>query len=347
MIKSASEIREAVRRILLAAGADERNACRVAEAMVGAHLSGVDSHGVVQLPLFVDHIKAGYIVPTAWPEILSETSTSALISGNWTFGHVTAKYAMDVAIEKASQQTVAVAAIVQTHGIGRLGEYTELAASKRMIGMMWAGGYGYEAPWAFPFGGRGRILHTNPISMGFPAGKESSMVLDFATTTIAGTKVLQAQERKEQLPLGCIADKDGNPTTDPSAFFDSGGLLPFGGHKGYGLMMAAEALGGLFTGTHSYADPNRGGPVLRHQGVTMVVFKADLFQPFEDFATQADEFERRLRAIPPATGFKEVLVPGDLEYRTRTIRQREGIPIPDYLWRKLVDLAGSVGITDL
>ena len=106
--KTAEELSVLTRTLLLAAGADERNASRMAEALVASNLCGVETHGVVHLPRYVEAINAGWIVPTARPAILRETPTSALVTGNWTFGHVAAKFAMEVAIEKARTQNVAV-----------------------------------------------------------------------------------------------------------------------------------------------------------------------------------------------------------------------------------------------
>jgi LDH2 family malate/lactate/ureidoglycolate dehydrogenase len=133
------------------------------------------------------------------------------------------------------------------------------------------------------------------------------------------------------------------PPTRPT-FFDGGGHLPFGGHKGYTLMMAAEYLGRIFTGSDSYVEEGRAGAIMLHQGVTMIAIKADLFQPFTEYVERADEMERRVRAVPPAPGFDEVLAPGDLEARTREQRRREGIPIENDIWQSLTEAAASVGV---
>ena len=328
----------------MAAGAEDRNAEDVAEHLVMSNLSGVDTHGVWHVLGYVTAIKAREILPAARPEILKETATSAQVSGHWTFGQVTAKYAMELAIEKAKEQNVAVVGLVQTHHIGRLGHYVELAAAEGMVSMVWAGGYSEEEPVAAPYGGRARVLHTNPISIGFPADEESPMMFDWATTALSGVKVINAQRRGEPLPANCVVDKDGNPTTDPNDFFEGGSYLPFGAHKGYTLMMAAEFLGRIFTGSDEFVEVGRGGPIMRHQGVTMIAFKADLFRPFADYAKQADEMERRVRAVQPAPGFKEVLAPGDMESRTRATRRREGIPIADDIWQSVIEAAESVGV---
>lgn len=342
MNKSAEECYALVRQILLGAGASEQNASDVAEHLVSANLSGVDTHGMWHVEGYVKGVKAGDIVPDAVSTILKETPSSALVSGNWTFGQASAKFAMNVAIEKARAHDIAVVSLLQSHHIGRLGFYVEMAAAQGMVAQVWAGGYAEVDPGAVPYGGRKRTLHTNPISIGLPASAETPMMFDFATTAIAGVKVVNAQRKNEQLPPGSIVDKDGNPTTDPNAFFEGGAHVPFGGHKGYGLMMAAEYLGRIVSGSDTYADENRGGPVMRHQGVTMIVMRADLFQPPERYTERATEMQERVRAVPPAPGFKEVLAPGDLEARTRKRRTAEGIPVDDTLWKSLETLAESL-----
>jgi LDH2 family malate/lactate/ureidoglycolate dehydrogenase len=334
-------------RILMAAGADERNAARVAEALVSANVCGVDTHGVYHLPGYVAAIKAGELLPTAWPEILSETPISALVGGNWTFGHVTAKFAMEVAIVKAQRDHVAIVSAVQINHSGRLGEYVEMAAAQGMISLIWAGGFGEEDPETVPYGGRKRILHTNPIAIGCPSSSRAPMIVDYATTAVAGIKVWNAREKNEPLPPGCIVDKEGNPTTDASAFFAGGAHLPFGGHKGYALMLTAEILGRVFSGADNFSPVPFGGIRFRHCGTTMIVFRADLFQPLEEYCKRAEELGNRVRTVPPAAGFKEVLIPGDLEARARRVREREGIPIPENVWQRLVDLAASLGLKEI
>lgn len=342
--KTATELHALVEEIFLAAGANNRNAEEVAAHLVSANLSGVDTHGVWHVKSYVEAIQAMDILADTEPETLEETPTHALITGNWTFGQVTAKYAMETAIQKAQDQNVAVAGLVQLHHIGRLGHYVEMAAAEGMIGMVWAGGFGEEQPATVPYGGRKPVLHTNPIAIGFPGGDESPMMFDWATTAVSGVKVVNAQRAGEALPPDAIVDKDGNPTTDPNDFFDGGGHLPFGAHKGYALMMTAEFLGRIFTGSDTYVEADRAGPIMRHQGVTMMAIKADLFQPIADFTRRADELERRVRAIPHAPGFREVLAPGDLEARTRETRLHDGIPIKDDVWQSIADAAALVGV---
>lgn len=344
VVKTAVELHEFATRILLAAGASQENAHRVAEALVSSNLCGVDTHGIWNVPGYVTAIQTGEILAKNRPAVLSETPTSALVTGNWTFGHVTAQYATEVAIQKAREQNMAVVGMVQLHHIGRVGEYVEMAAAQGMISLVAASGFAEERPRCAPYGGRARILDTNPLAMGFPAGQEPPMMFDYATTATSGIKVILARERKHPLPPGCIIDKDGNPTTDPNDFFAGGAYLPFGGYKGYAIMMAVEFLGRILTGADAFSDPNRGGPTFRRQGATIVVFRADLFRPLGEYAAQAVGTMRRVRAVPPAPGFSEVLVPGDPESHARTARTREGIPIAEDVWKAVTDVARSLNV---
>ena len=142
IVKKADALRDLVTNVFVAAGADDRNANVVAEHLVLANLSGVDTHGVIQGPLYVDSIRKKLIVPTAWPETIEERPTSVLVSGNWTFGQVAAKYTMEMVIKKAKEQGVAVGGLVQSNHIGRLGNFVGMATPQGLIAMVWGGGYG-------------------------------------------------------------------------------------------------------------------------------------------------------------------------------------------------------------
>ena len=187
--KPEEELYALVRSVLLAAGADQENAVAVAAHLVRANLSGVDSHGVWHLCRYVEEIQEGAIVPAAHPEILRETPGSALVSGNWGFGHPVGAYAMEMAIAKAAEQGMAVTSVVQKHHVGRLGHYVEMAAERGMIGMALAAGQGVADPAAVPYGGAEKLLHTNPLAVAFPTGvADHPLMFDFATSATAGSR---------------------------------------------------------------------------------------------------------------------------------------------------------------
>lgn len=338
-LKTPEQLHDLAASILVAAGASRQNANIVAEHLVSANLSGVDTHGVRHLAGYVRDLGAGFIDGRAEPSVIRSGHSSLLVSGSWTFGQVAARFATERGILVARESGMVAVGLVQCHHIGRLGYYTDLAASEGLVAQVWAGGYSEEAPATVPFGGRQRLLHTNPISMAFPSKSGKPMMFDFATTALSGVKIEDARRNGEVLPEGAIVDRDGKYTTDPNDFFAGGGHAPFGGHKGYALNLAAEYYGRVFTGSNSYANPLRGGPIMRNQGITIILMRDDLFTSGADFEGRADEMANRARAIPPAPGFRSVLVPGDPERNTRQKRQVEGIPVEDAIWDELESLA--------
>ena len=342
--KHPEELTDLVTRILLAAGADEENARTVADHLVLANLSGVDSHGVWHVRGYVELIQSGQVLPAAKPAILEETANTARVSGNWGFGHVAATFTMERAITKAAAEGMAIAVLVESNHIGRLGHYVETAAEAGMISLVCLGGQGNANPTAVPYGGRDKQMHTNPVAMAFPGGGKHPMCFDFATTAVAGVKIVNAVNRGEQVPTGLVVNAEGGPSTDPNDLFNGGGHLPFGGHKGYALMLAIDYLGRIFGGSDRFINPERGGLYDRYAGTCMIVFKADLFQPFSEYADAADEMGERLRSSKPGVGFDEVLVPGDLEERRRRERRREGIPIEDDVWASIEEAGRMVDI---
>ena len=164
-------------------------------------------------------------------------------------------------------------------------------------------------------------------------------MIDFATSTVSAVKVIDAARKRDLVPPGWIVDQNGRDTTDPRGIGEKGGLAPFGGHKGYGLMLAIEVLGRIFAGADAFVEPPRGGDFFSHQGATMVVVRADLFQRLNDYSELTCELRERLRAVPPDVGETCCIdVPGEPEARVRAVREHEGIPLPDDLWETLAAL---------
>ena len=171
--------------IYRAEGVPEEEARTVATHQVKANLAGHDSHGVIFLPEYVDRIHRGHIVPGAPMEIVRESGTTACINGNWGFGFVVTEKAMRMAIEKARTNDVAAITVFYQSHIGRLGDYTTMAANEDMIGLITAdSGAGPKA--VAPFGGRERRLGTNPISIAVPSDMEGTVLLDMATRRRGG-----------------------------------------------------------------------------------------------------------------------------------------------------------------
>ena len=335
---AADSLRALAQRLFAAAGTPPEHAATVAEHLVNANLAGHDSHGVRHIPGYVGWVRDGQIVPAAHPTIVQERPAAALVSGNWAFGQVAAKYAMDVAIRKAKAVGVAVIGIVQCNHIGRLGEYPTRAAAQGIASFITSGTLNRTGGSVAPYGGRQGALSTGPMAWGFPAGPRPPFLLDFATSVIAGGKVDVALAKGESLPEGAALGPDGRPTTDPVVLRQGGSMLTFGGHKGYGLALVVGLFGGLLTHADQYADDEGA------TGVFILAVDVGLFGPRAAVERTVDESFGRIKATPPAEGFDEVLISGETEHRSRAQRLRDGIPIPDKTWAALRQVAAELGV---
>jgi len=342
--QSADELIRIGRKIFEAVGAPSDIADRVTGALVDANLVGHDSHGVIRIPQYVNAINGGEVLPAARPSILRETSSTALVDGQWAFGQVSAGFATRLALGKAEAEGISLVGIVRCNHIGRLGEYSTMATDSGLSLIVVAGGFGGRGQSSVPFGGAEKLFGTNPISVGIPAGSEAGVLVDFATTAVAQGKIEVARAKKTPLPPGSIVDKDGNPSTDPEDYYRGGALLPFGGHKGYALSVMVEFLGRVMTGADAFAEGQRGGAVYGHSGVLIVGMNPKVFSPPEQYAEAADETIRRIKAVTPAPGSSGVMVPGEPEARARAERSVTGIPIAEDTWDKIGQVAADLGV---
>ncbi|HUK50489.1 MAG TPA: Ldh family oxidoreductase, partial [Terriglobales bacterium] len=211
----ADEIRALEVSILRHLGASQEHAELVVDMLIEASLVGHDSHGVHYITRYADRIKRGIIDKKAIPEITKETVGTAIVDGHWGFGQVTAKRAMEVAIEKAGRVGVGAVGCIHCNHIGRLGAYTSMAAEKGMVGLMVVN---VVHPTVQPFGGASRVLGSNPISVAAPAGNSNPFLLDFATSAVAEGKIGWAAMKDEKIPMGWIVDHEGHDTNDPLDF---------------------------------------------------------------------------------------------------------------------------------
>ena len=325
------------RDVLMAAGTPHRIAENVAEILVNANLAGHDSHGVIRIPSYLQRITDGGTEPAAEPEFVGETANTLRVDGGNGFGHHTARSAMARAIEKAKEADTCSVTLVRTGHIGRLGEYAEQAARAGCVGITTNGSGVKDGGNIVPFGGASGALGTNPISVGVPTGDDTPFVIDFATSMIAGGKIMFAQSRGVDLPEGCIVDKHGNPSVRTADFYDGGFLLPFGKHKGYAFSLLMCLLGGL----SGNFDAGRGAM----GGQFMLVLNVNAFTPLEAYQQGVCAFLDGIKSIPPAPGFDEVLVPGDYERRSRLQRLAQGVDVPDTTYQQILEWSERLNVS--
>jgi uncharacterized oxidoreductase len=286
-------------------------------------------------------MKAGEVNPEPQITIEVDTPTTALVDGDHGFGQVVARRGIELCIEKARAQGLAAVTLKRTNHVGRLADYAEMAAVRGLIGMLWV-----NAPMALnvaPWGGAARRLGTNPHAIGIP-GPDGTVAMshDFATSVIAEGKLKVRFARGENVAPGIMLNAAGEPSTDPREFYASppGSLLTAGEHKGFGLSLAVEILGGILSGTGAARDQR--GPV--QNGTLMIGLDPARFLPPAAFHAQVAALFEFVRSAPLAAGAKEILVPGEPEARMERERRAAGIPVEDETWRQIAACAAEVGV---
>ncbi len=321
------ELRDLATAILAAVGTPPEQARVVAESLVRSNLLGHDSHGARRLITYVADVHKGRIDPRAVPESERTRPGTVLVHGRRAFGQLAAGHAVTELLSVATEHGSGVAAISDCNHVGRLGEYVATLAEHDLVALA----FGNADATVAPFGGRERRLGTNPLAWAAPRTDGPPVVMDWATSGVAEGKLAVARDRGEQVAGGLVLDAAGRTTTEPADFYDGGVLLPFGGHKGYGLSVLIEIVAGLVSGTGIGSMPDYRGDF----GTVLMAFDISAFLPVADFRAQTELFCRRLNETPPAQGHSEVLVPGEPEERVLHQRARDGIPIADVTWRDL------------
>jgi uncharacterized oxidoreductase len=185
---------------------------------------------------------------------------------------------------------------------------------------------------------------TNPIAFGFPGGPDGGPFFDFATTTVAGTKVTESLRLGSPLPAGALMDRDGRPSADPQSMYTGGWFTPFGGHKGFAILLAAEWLGRIATGADDFFVSEDDGTMSRQQGIFGIFIRPDLFVDRATTDQRGAETAARIRAVAPVPGGEPVRIPGDGARSTRRRRSRTGIPIDVETWDRIEALARELGV---
>lgn len=327
------------KKVFMKMNLSEKDAKIVADHLVTASLRGVDSHGLARVLPYVRGLEQGFTNPRPKIRVLRETASVALIDGDKALGQIAGFKATNLAIKKAMDTGVGVISVKNIGHVGMLAYYGLRISEKNLIGVIFTSGPPRVAPW----GGRKRLLGTNPICFSFPSENGKPIVLDISTSVVASFKVMLMAKRGEKVPKGWILDKDGNPTDDPKDYVDGGALMPLGGHKGYGLAVAVEILASILSGApHTIHIESR--PGIGQGGLFVEAIQIESFRPYREYIKDLREFTSLIKSCPLANGFNEILLPGELEERIYEKRIREGIPIDESIWADLKAVSEKLGI---
>lgn len=344
-----AELSAVCERILQGAGSSAAEAHSVVANLVMANLSGHDSHGVGMLPRYVDAVLEGGLIPNTGVRVALDAGAMLALDGQRGYGQIVGEQAMQLAIERAKTHGNCIMTLGQSHHLGRIGHWAEMAVAQGLVSIHFVNVL--SRPVVAPWGGADGRFGTNPCCIGVPLAGREPFVLDFATSRVAQGKMRVAYNEGRKVEPGYLIDPSGHPTTDPGVVVVPqppsasgnlfGALMTFGEHKGYGLAVACELLGGALSGGgtwHREADTKRAV----YNGMLTILIDPKKLGTQEAFEREAQAFVDWLHGGPVAPGVDSVLIAGDPERAARQTRRQHGITIDAATWGEIEQAAAKV-----
>ena len=316
----------------------------VADTLVQADLWGHQSHGVLRLGWYLDRLRNKVMNPVTTPEFVIDAGALAVIDGHDGVGHVLAKLAAEEAIKRAKAHGIGAVGVRMSNHFGTCMYYTLMGARAGCVMLLTSNGGPAMAPW----GGRKKIVGTNPWSVAAPAGRHAPFVVDMANTGVARGKIYLARNKRLPIPLGWAITADGEPTTDPQAAID-GIILPMAEHKGYAIAAMVDMLSGVLTGSGFLSAVHSPYKTAEKSncGHFMVAINIAAMQPLAEFNARMEQWVAEIKSVPLAKGFDEVFYPGEMEARNDQRNRAQGITFPDDTIADLKRIAAEAGLQSL
>ena len=345
----AVELTARIAALFVAAGTDAQRAQTVASNLVMANLSGHDSHGVGMAPRYCDAIAEGYLKPQADIRVITDAGAMLGLEGQGGYGQVVGEQAMLMAFERVATHGSCIMSLAGAHHLGRIGHFAEMAVTRGYVALH------FVSVWAraivAPTGGGDGRFGTNPCCIGIPVGyaktQREPFVLDFATSRVAQGKMRVAYNEGRLAEPGTLIDENGLPTNNPGVVVvpqsqgRMGALLPFGEHKGFGLAVACELLGGALSGGGTWHHTHDGRRAVLNSMLTILIDPQRLGTQMS-FAQETLAFIDSLRQSP-ATNDDGVMLAGEPERKARQEREQVGINIDTATWDELQNSAKKLG----
>jgi hydroxycarboxylate dehydrogenase B len=346
----AKALEELVRDIFRKAGCSAAEAERMGKYLVIANLTGHDSHGVQRVPRYLQWLAEGDFVADRTVKVVTDTPVLAVLDGQYGFGQTVAPQAVAIGIKKCKEMGLAAVALRNSGHVGRVGDWAEMAAAEGLISIHYVNAA--SSVLVAPFGGVDRRFSTAPYCVGVPRKGQIPLVLDFATSIVAEGKVLNASFGGKKIPDDALIAPDGSTSGDPHVLYGdytptgprtyrkgTGAIRAFGEHKGSGLALMCEILGGSLTGTGATQESRKWA-----NGMLSFYIDPARIDPDGFFPEDVTRYVAYVKSARPAASGGEVLVPGEPEERTRAKRLKDGVPLPEDTWKAIAAAAEKIGI---
>jgi hydroxycarboxylate dehydrogenase B len=343
MIIAKEPLTRAIEAVVGAGGSEPREVKLVAENLVMANLLGHDSHGVGMIPRYIDALLEGGLAANQHPRATVDTGALLALDGQKGYGQSIGHDAMQMAIERAKKHGACVMTLANSHHLGRIGHWAEMAVAQGLVSIHFVNVISHAR--VAPYAGRDARFGTNPVCIGIPLPGEAPFLLDMATSAVAQGKMRVAHNKREKVKPGLLIDDNGNPTEDPryAVVPPLGAIVAFGAHKGYGLALACELLGGALSGggTWHYEESTKQRVL---NGMLAIVIDPAQLGTDKPFATESRQFVDWLRKGRVAPGHDKVRLAGEPEREMRAKREKEGVPVDDNTWQEILAAGAKVKV---
>jgi ureidoglycolate dehydrogenase (NAD+) len=310
-----------------------------AKSLVWANLRGVDSHGVLRIPSYIDRLKKKLINPAPKMRVETRAGAIAVLDADRAPGAVAMSRAMDEAIARAREVHFGWCAARNITHAGAIGYFALQAANAGMAGIVMSA----SGPMMAYHGAKVSGVSSNPLAIAFPARRRPPLLLDMSTSNVAMGKIMSARDAGRDIPLGWGMDAQGRDTPDPRQVTT---LVPLGGPKGSGLSFMIECLCSLTVGNPIIAPALAAGGALDAPFLNGVAMAVDLaaFGDVERILAEADRLGDQIRALPPDDSVERIYLPGERGDSVLKERMRDGIPLPQGTWSRLLAAADALGV---
>lgn len=339
-----TELRRFCENILRKIGLSQYDAVTVADSLLFCNLRGIDSHGIMRFPFYVQRLKEGGTKTRPKISILREKPASVLVDGDNGMGQVVGVFGAKLAVERAKKTGTCFVGVRGGSHYGAASYYSVEMAKTNMIGLSVSNTGPVMAAW----GGAKRVIGNNPLSIAVPYQEGKPIVLDISMSRVAGGKVRLAAKNNQKIPKGWVIDKHGRDTENPHDLPEGGALLPFGEHKGYGLAFMMEILSGALVGSGMMGMIPLWFKEIKtplNIGHCFAAIDIEGFMDLEQFKQRLDWLIKEIKSSPLSEGSQGVFVPGELELKMEEERTKNGIPVSETVWQDLQKLAGIHGET--
>ena len=326
--------------LLESANVSVANARFVSSTLVDADLRGHFSHGVNQIPGYLESLDRGDVHADGEVEITERGTNFATIDGGLALGQVASRVAMNTAIEIAQERAIGVVSLRRSSHYGAGGYWAQMASDADLIGFTTSND---ATSTVAAHGGSSSAMVNAAFAWAFPAAEETDIVIDMGTGTAADGKVNLAKLLGEQIPMGWALDASGRQTRDPNAVE---AILPFGGAKGYAINVLCDILAGVLSGSDASAV-SIGRPVIEGGWANhfFLALRIDAFLPTGEFKAALDRQIRAIRQSRPADGVGRIYLPGERSNEAREQGLIHGIEMPNAVLKRLLDLGTRRGIS--